>query len=178
MDTQSRDQQPARTDISRQNCWSERRIGDLNPGWCYHQTALAVPCLACQSDPAMTATAQNRRPGSPESPYFAGLDRKCQKTFSAYGHAMATHGRAVSATLFELAGLHLRAVFSQLPAYPPTPASRSQAAAGEPLEALSLYERGDGLSLEAALAFEQEAAGDWRADAARMREASDHLRRH
>ncbi len=32
---------------------------------------------------------------------------------------MATHGHAVSVTLFELAGLHLRAVFSQLQAHPP-----------------------------------------------------------
>jgi hypothetical protein len=34
---------PARPDrFSGQNCWSERRIGDLNPGGCCHPTALAV----------------------------------------------------------------------------------------------------------------------------------------
>ena len=33
---------------------------------------------------------------------------------------MDTHGRTVFATLFELAGLYLRAVFSQLPAHLPS----------------------------------------------------------
>jgi hypothetical protein len=34
------------------------------------------------------------------------------------------------------------------------------------------------LSLEAELAVEQQAASDWRADAARMRETFEHLRGH
>ena len=120
MDTPSRDQQPARTDISGQNCWSERRIGDLNPGGCCHPTALAVPCLACQSGPAMAVTAQNCRPGRPERPALRRAWSEMPETFCAYGHAMATHGYAVFATLFDLTELHFRVVLGQLPTHLPS----------------------------------------------------------
>jgi hypothetical protein len=49
----------------RQSAWSERRIGDLNPGGCYHPTALAVPLYPYRSGRLRAAKARNRRPPVP-----------------------------------------------------------------------------------------------------------------
>ena len=70
------------------NCWSARRIGDLNPGGPQGPTALAVLFLSCRDSPGITAIVRNRRSAVPER------RASCQALPgmpSAYGRAMATH---------------------------------------------------------------------------------------
>jgi len=64
---ESGNQQSPRDGAPGRNCWSQRRIGDLNPGGPQGPTALAVPLYPYRPARLIAAKARNRRPSVPES---------------------------------------------------------------------------------------------------------------